>query len=167
MSKDSSRLAAAAVKESGQSVERWCEAVRECASNVGPAMGFAACQVLATLKAPPPGLTGVAVTLEGVRPHVLIGVLSNQAGRIAIARTVFQMEPHEKPKPEDEVDAVGELANVIGGHVKTIMMSRIDDTMRIGLPSSVSAESFASRAEQVTQRVSLGTVPAALVVTLL
>ena len=166
MAKDLSRLAVAVPVVAFESVERWTEVVRECAANVGPAMGLAACQVLATLKVPPAGLTGVAVSLDGVRPHVMIGVLSNHAGRMAIARSVFQMEPGEKPRPEDEIDAVGELANCISGHVKTIMC-RIDATMRIGLPSAVSAEAFAARADQVTLRVSFGSVPAALVVTLL
>jgi Chemotaxis phosphatase CheX len=147
-------------------VEAWSEAVRDCAMKVGPAMGLPPCQVLATLKAPPAGLTGVAVTLEGHKPHVLIGVLSNQVGRTAIARALFQMGADEKPKPEDETDAVGELTNVIGGHVKALMC-RIDATMRIGLPSTVSAEAFSARASQITLRVSFGTVPAALVVTLL
>jgi CheY-specific phosphatase CheX len=149
-----------------ESVERWTEVVRDCASNVGPAMGLSQCQVLATLKAPPAGLSGVAVALEGIKPHVLIGVLSNAAGRTAIARALFQMEPTERPKPEDETDAVGELANVISGHVKSVMC-RLDSTMRIGLPSAVSAESFSARSDQITLRVSFGTVPAALVVTLL
>jgi CheY-specific phosphatase CheX len=146
------------------SVEHWTEVVRGCAANVGPAMGLPPCQVLATLKAPPAGLTGVAITLEGTRPHVLIGVLSNQVGRSAIARAVFQMSPDERPKPEDETDAVGELANVITGHVKAVM-SRLDTTMRIGLPSAVSAEAFSARTDQITLRVSFGSVPAALVVT--
>jgi CheY-specific phosphatase CheX len=165
MARESRQLEPLRADQAG-TLERWSAAVRECASNVGPAMGLPACQVLATLKSPPAGLTGVAITLEGNRPHVLIGVLSNQAGRIAIARAVFQMNPDERPKPEDETDAVGELANVITGHVKAAM-SRIDATMRIGLPSAVHAEAFATRAEQVTLRVSFGSVPAALVVTLL
>jgi Chemotaxis phosphatase CheX len=140
--------------------------VRECASNVGPAMGLAPCQVLATLKAPANGLSGVAITLENERPIVLIGVLSNSGGRAAIARAVFQMGPSESPKPEDETDAVGELANVISGHVKAAM-SRVHAKMRIGLPYAVSADVFASHQTQVTLRVSFGNVPAALVVTLL
>jgi CheY-specific phosphatase CheX len=154
------------VADTSAGIQHWSEAVRSCAANVGPAMGLDACQVIATLKAPPAGLSGVAVSLEGVRPHVLIGVLSNHAGRIAIAKTVFQMGPDEQPNPEEEIDAVGELANVISGHVKTLM-NRIDATMRIGLPSAVGAESFAARADQITLRVSFGSVPAALVVTLL
>lgn len=145
-------------------IEDWTEVVRGCAANVGPAMGLPACRVIATLKAPPSGLTGVAITLEGTKPHVLIGVLSNQVGRTAIARAIFQMEPNEKPKPEDETDAVGELANVISGHVKAAM-SQLDSNMRIGLPSAVNAESFAARTDQITLRVSFGVVPAALVVT--
>lgn len=149
---------------SGPSVEDWTEVVRGCAENVGPAMGLPACRVIATLKAPPSGLTGVAIALEGVKPHVLIGVLSNQVGRTAIARAIFQMEAHERPKPEDEADAVGELANVISGHVKAAM-SQVDSSMRIGLPSAVNAESFAMRTDQITLRVSFGVVPAALVVT--
>lgn len=146
-------------------VEHWTAVVKGCAANVGPAMGLPPCQVIATLKAPPAGLTGVAVTLEGTKPHVLIAVLSNAVGRTQIARTIFQMTPEERPKPEDETDAVGELANVITGHVKSTMSSLIDTTMRIGLPSAVSAESFAARPDQITLRVSFGTVPAALVVT--
>src|SRR5215510_4430175 len=160
MSKDASTLAANAKNGQLDSVERWTEVVRDCAANVGPAMGLAPCQVLATLKVPPAGLSGVAVSLEGVKPHVLIGVLSNQAGRAAIARALFQMEAEERPKPEDETDAVGELANVISGHVKSVMSSRIDATMRIGLPSAVSAESFSARTDQITLRVSFGSVPA-------
>lgn len=161
MHKDSSNTGKSAPVDS---VEHWTEVVRGCAANVGPAMGLPPCQVLATLKAPPAGLTGVAITLEGIKPHVLIGVLSNQVGRSAIARAVFQMSPEERPKPEDETDAVGELANVITGHVKAVM-SQLDTTMRIGLPSAVSAEAFSSRSDQITLRVSFGSVPAALVVT--
>lgn len=146
------------------SVEEWTEVVRSCAARIGPAMGLPACKVIATLKAPPSGLTGVAIALEGAKPHVLIGVLSNQVGRTAIARAIFQMDAHEKPKPEDETDAVGELANVISGHVKA-EMAAVDTAMRIGLPSAVNAESFAARTDQITLRVSFGVVPAALVVT--
>ena len=146
------------------SVEQWTEVVRGCAARIGPAMGLPACKVIATLKAPPSGLTGVAIALEGTKPHVLIGVLSNQVGRTAIARAIFQMGPSEKPKPEDETDAVGELANTISGHVKAAMAA-LDATMRIGLPSAVNAESFAARNDQITLRVSFGAVPAALVVT--
>ena len=148
------------------SVEEWIEVVRDCAANVGPAMGLAPCQVLGTLKAPAAGLSGVAITLEGAKPHVLIGVLSNQVGRTAIARALFQMGPTESPKPEDETDAVGELANVISGHVKAVM-SRLDAKMRIGLPYAVNADAFTPCPGQVTLRVSFGSVPAALVVTLL
>jgi Chemotaxis phosphatase CheX len=147
-------------------VEQWTEAVRGCAERVGPAMGLPPCQVIATLKSPPSGLSGVAVTLEGVKPHVLIGVLSNQVGRTAIARAIFQMEESEKPKPEDETDSLGELANCISGQVKAAM-SAFDTTMRIGLPSAVSAEAFASRNHQITLRIAFGSVPAALVVSLL
>ena len=138
--------------------------VRGCAANVGPAMGLPAYKVITTLKAPPSGLTGVAIALEDTKPHVLIGVLSNQIGRTAIARAIFQMEANERPKPENETNAIGELANVISGHVKAAM-SQVDSNMRIGLPSAVNAESFAARTDQITLRVSFGAVPAALVVT--
>lgn len=129
-------------------------------------MGLQPCQVLATLKAPAIGLSGVAIALEHDKPILLIGVLSNSGGRAAIARAVFQMAPNESPKPEDETDAVGELANVISGHVKAAM-SRVDAKMRIGLPYAVNADAFSGHQTQVTLRVSFGNVPAALVVTLL
>lgn len=148
------------------SVESWTDAVLGCASKVGPMLGLAPCEVLARIRLPPSGLSGMAVTLEGKRPHVRIGVLTNPAGRAAIARALFRMEPHEKPEERDEADAVGELANVITGHVKAAM-SALDTTMRIGLPTRVSADAFAGTGEQVTLRVSFGGVAAALVVTLL
>lgn len=129
-------------------------------------MGLQPCQILGTLKAPASGLSGVAVALESDKPHVLIGVLSNQAGRAAIARAIFQLQPNESPKPEDETDAVGELANVISGHVKAAM-NRVDAKMRIGLPYAVNADAFAAYPVQITLRVSFGSVPAALVVTVL
>jgi hypothetical protein len=147
------------------SVETWTEAVRDCAANVGPAMGLPPCQVLGTLKAPAAGLSGVAIALENDKPIVTIGVLSNSAGRAAIARAIFQMAPNESPRPEDETDAVGELANVISGHVKAAM-SRVDAKMRIGLPYAVNADAFTPCPGQITLRVSFGSVPAALVVTL-
>jgi hypothetical protein len=53
---------------------------------------------------------------------------------------------------------------VISGHVKAAM-NQLDAQMRIGLPSAVSAEAFATRTDQITLRVSFGSVPAALVVT--
>jgi CheY-specific phosphatase CheX len=118
------------------------------------------------VKTPASGLSGVAIALEHDRPIVLIGVLSNSGGRAAIARAVFQMGADESPRPEDETDAVGELANVISGHVKAAM-SRVDAKMRIGLPYAVNADAFALHQTQVTLRVSFGSVPAALVVTLL
>lgn len=148
------------------SVEQWSEVVRECAASVGPAMGLQPCLVLGTLKAPALGLSGIAIALENDKPIILIGVLSNSAGRAAIARAVFQMAPNESPKPEDETDAVGELANVISGHVKAAMRGA-DAKMRIGLPYAVTADAFAAHQSQVTLRVSFGSVPAALVVTLL
>lgn len=148
------------------SVEQWTEVVRECASNVGPAMGLAPCQVLGTLKLPAMGLSGVAVALEHDKPIVLIGVLSNRGGRAAIARAVFKMAPSDSPTPEDETDAVGELANVISGQVKAAMR-RVDARMRVGLPYAMNADAFAAHQRQVTLRVSFGSVPAALVVTLL
>jgi hypothetical protein len=39
--------------------------------------------------------------------------------------------------------------------------------MRIGLPSAIGADAFTGRTGQITLRVSFGSVPAALVVTLL
>lgn len=147
-------------------VDEWTAAVRECAANVGDAMGLAPCRVLGTLKAPAAGLSGVAIKLEGEKPHLLIGVLSNSAGRAAIARAMFQMGPTDSPNPEDETDAVGELANCITGQVKALVNS-IDAKMRIGLPYAVNGDAFAPAPGRVTLRISFGSVPAALVVTVL
>jgi CheY-specific phosphatase CheX len=147
-------------------VETWIDAVKDSASNVGPILGLPACEVLARIKTPPAGLSGMAVTLEGRTPLVRIGLLTNAAGRTAIARALFRMEETESPNELDERDAIGELTNVISGHVKAVM-SPVDATMRIGLPSQVNADAFAGATEQITLRVSFGGVAAALVVTML
>ena len=43
----------------------------------------------------PAGLTGMAVRIEGQQTRMVIGVLSNAAGRCPIARALFQLEASE------------------------------------------------------------------------
>lgn len=108
----------------------------------------------------------MAVALRGSCAHVRIGVLTNSTGRGELARALLRMDPAESPSERDENDALGELTNVITGHVK-VVMSTIDGTMRIGLPAHVNTDAFLESSEQITLRVSFGGVPAALVVTML
>jgi hypothetical protein len=144
-------------------LETWTLAVCDCAGKVGPVLGLVPFQVVGRIKTPPTGLSGMAITLEGKRPLIRIGVLTNGPGQVAIARALFQMGPTETPSDSDGTDALGELANVISGHVKA-SMSAVDTTMRLGLPTRVGGDALSNANETITLRVSFGGVPAALVV---
>lgn len=141
-------------------MERLAKVAGECVVALGPVLGLQACRALGQLKLAPSGLSGMAVMLEGGSPAIVIGVLSNPAGRAAIARALFQMNESEQPQASDENDAVGELANVIAGRIKVALSQ---PSLRLSVPAAISAEE-APRGEQVTLRLSFGSVPAALVV---
>jgi CheY-specific phosphatase CheX len=138
----------------------------ESVSALAPVLGLVPCEVLARLKSSPPGLTGMAVRVEGTKTLVVVSVLSNAAGRSQIARALFQMEAHQEPPPvRDEDDAMGEVANVLAGQIKAATVSR-DHTMRLTPPEKITGEAT-GRFEHVSAiRVSFGGVAAAIVVAL-
>ncbi len=68
--------------------------------------------------------------------HGRVIVETTDDGAIAIAATMFAADPHTLGS-EDLVDAVGELANIVGGSVK----SCVDGHSTLSLPAVVRAES--------------------------
>lgn len=135
----------------------------ESAAALSPALGLVPCQVVAHLKTSPPGLTGMAVRIEGQKVTVVIGVLSNAAGRSQIARALFQLETNQEAAMNDQDDAIGELANVLAGRIKAATAAA-DATMRLTPPEKVTGEAFAGYARVSVIRVSFGSIPAALVI---
>jgi len=144
----------------GLDAERLAKVAGDCLLALGPVLGLSHCRLLGQLRLAPSGLSGMAVTLEGNVASVVVGVLSNQEGRTAIARALFQMGAGEQPAARDEADAVGELANVIAGRIK-LALSELSS--RLSVPTALAADA-APLGEQVTLRISFGNVPAALVI---
>jgi CheY-specific phosphatase CheX len=147
------------------SAEHLADLAVESASALSPVLGLVPCQVLAHLKGSPPGLTGMAVRLEGVKTRIIIGVLSNSSGRSQIARALFQLEAHQTAPASDEDDAMGELANVLAGRIKAVTAVS-DRTMRLTPPEKITGESLAICSKLSAIRVSFGGIPAALVIAL-
>jgi hypothetical protein len=143
--------------------ENLAELAVESASALSPVLGLVPCHVLAHLKISPPGLTGMAVRLEGQQTTIIIGVLSNPAGRSQIARVLFQLEAHQEPPAADEDDAIGELANVLAGRIKAATAAT-DRTLRLTPPEKITGEAFANYPRFSAIRVSFGGIPAALVI---
>jgi CheY-specific phosphatase CheX len=137
----------------------------ESASALSPVLGLVPCRVLAHLKSSPPGLAGMAVRLEGQKTLIIVGVLSNAAGRSQLVRALFQLDAHQEEPLPDEDDAIGELANLLAGRVKAATAAT-DRTMRLTPPEKITGEAFAQYARFSAIRVSFGAIPATLVIAL-
>lgn len=64
---------------------------------------------------------------------VHVGVVSDASGCAALARALLGMAPDEAVAPEDVHDAVGEIANMVAGGVKSKVTAR-GAQAQIGLP---------------------------------
>jgi len=78
------------------------------------------------LPAPPASWTSAtpcwssAVSVTGAW-HGMIAVDLAQDAAVALTRAMLAMEDDEEPAAEDLVDAVGEVANMVGGNVKALV----------------------------------------------
>ncbi|MXG87944.1 chemotaxis protein CheX [Nocardioides flavescens] len=61
-----------------------------------------------------------AVSVTGAW-HGMIAVDLAESAAVALTRAMLAMDDDEEPASEDLVDAVGELANMIGGNVKALV----------------------------------------------
>jgi CheY-specific phosphatase CheX len=153
----------APIIEGPLTAEHLAELAVQSAAALSPALGLVPCHVLAHLKNSPPGLTGMAVRIEGQKTLIVIGVLSNPAGRCQIARALFQLEATQEPEVADQDDAIGELCNVLAGRIK-VATAATDRTMRLTPPEKITGEAFAGYKRLRAIRVAFGGIPAALVI---
>jgi len=156
-------MAGGAPIEGPLTAENLAELAVQSASALAPVLGLVPCHVLAHLKIWPPGLTGMAVRIEGQKTMMVIGVLSNAAGRCQIARALFQLEANQEPPMADQDDAIGELCNVLAGRIK-VATAATDRTMRLTPPEKITGEAFARYTRFSAIRVAFGGIPAALVI---
>ncbi len=73
------------------------------------------------------------VSLSSGKVALQIGIGSSKAGLVGLSKAMLMMEPDEELDDEELVDAIGEMANVIAGGVKTRLASS-QTGLSIGLP---------------------------------
>lgn len=107
-------------------------------------------------------LTACFVALVWGEQSVQIGVSSNRDSCQALAQALFESD--EPLAEEDVSDALGEIANIMAGSVKTTMVNSYKD-LRLGLPIVLDGHlRLTDRQEMAYVDVKLGNVPARLVV---
>jgi len=78
--------------------------------------------------------SGSYIALVGDNTSLQIGVGTTREGCTRLARDLFALEPEDEDLSEqDEADALGELANVVAGGLKSRMSDHASD-MQLGLP---------------------------------
>ncbi len=73
----------------------------------------------------------IKLACVGDHSRVMLGVVADEQSGPALARALLGMEPDEQIDEADIDDALGEIANMIAGGVKT----QVDQTLKIGVPS--------------------------------
>ena len=85
-----------------------------------------------------------------------LAVMANKPGCEELTRALFAMEPDEKPAMEDMADAIGEIANVAAGVMKS-SRAKAGQAVQLGLPlfleGSSCIEFFASGIQGMAQTV--------------
>lgn len=78
-------------------------------------------------------IKGKNIKLARVGDHsrVMLGVVADDLSGPALARALLGMQPDEEIDEADIDDALGEIANMIAGGVKT----QVDQTLQIGVPA--------------------------------
>lgn len=85
-----------------------------------------------------------------------LAVMANKPGCEELTRALFAMEPDEQPEMEDMADAIGEIANVAAGVMKS-SRARAGQAVQLGLPlfleGSSCIEFFANGIQGMAQTV--------------
>lgn len=114
-------------------VAEWQKAAVEVVSSIGTdVLAFGSCS--------PFVLEGLELDSQGAYVPILsgdsslhVGVASSEAGCHVLTRALLGMAPDEAVSPDDVHDAVGEIANMVAGGVKTKVVARGVDA-QLGLP---------------------------------
>jgi CheY-specific phosphatase CheX len=141
----------------------WMEALSESAIEL--AQTTLGCEV--TMDSPPESVAGLDLTnclvaLVGEGASVQIGLAADPRGCQGLAQLLLAAE---EELPESDVsDAMGEIANIVGGGVKKRMANQFGG-MRLGLPVVLQGHLELTRKQRVAQRsVLFGETAARLIV---
>jgi len=96
----------------------------------------------------PSGVRGAYVALVGDEANVQFGLVASHEVCDRMARAMLMLDPEDELSADDMIDAVSELANILGGGVKRRMVAR-DPSLRLGLPLFVSGDISASQRSSV------------------
>ena len=96
----------------------------------------------------PAATAGAYVALVGDEANIQFGVVATPGVSDALARAVLMIDDEEELSADDTIDAISELANILGGGVKRLMAER-DPTLRLGLPLFMAGTIQASQGADV------------------
>lgn len=114
-------------------IEHWLEAMIESANELSTTVLCAGdVEVIGRNASSPPESGGAYVALVG-EELLSLGLSSSEEGCGALARAFMGLEAADELSRADMVDALGEIANIIGGGVKR-RMAETAPLMRLGLP---------------------------------
>ena len=144
--------------------DEWVDALVEAASDVAQmALGFEGFTVLGPAEAG--GGDGGAAWLAVHGEHAVhIGIGGQVEDCAALGRALLMLEPEDEIEFDDLIDAVNEIANILGGGVK-LRMSERHPSLKLGLPEFIAGPDHVSRQQQShAVAVMLGPIPAQLFV---
>jgi chemotaxis protein CheX len=115
-------------------VAEWQQAATEVAFEIGSSvLAFGQCSPPERLAAIGDGRRGAYVPILSGDYSLHVGIVSDGAGCANLTRALLGMGPDEDVSLDDVRDAVGEIANMVAGGVKTRITAR-GIPVQIGLP---------------------------------
>ena len=149
-----------------RTVDDWLDAAVTSAEELATvALGFDGAELIGKRDDFPTELRSAIIALVSDTISVQLGIASTKEGCQHLARALLAMEPDEDDLPEDDVaDAVGEVANIVAGQVKS-MMGSADSPIKLGLPLFISGRfDHPDNVETALADIRVGSVPVTLIV---
>ncbi len=154
------------MSEEAVTIKDWLDAVVSSSKDLAStALGIDDFEVISIREDPAKDVESAFIALVGEQASVQIGVASSTEGCQQLARTLLAMEPDEEDLAEDEVtDAVGEVANIIAGQVKTEMAEK-SISVNLGIPIFLHGHvKVTEEMELMIADVRMGSIPVSLLV---
>ncbi|MCP4602583.1 MAG: chemotaxis protein CheX [Proteobacteria bacterium] len=119
----------------GASAREWLDASIIAAKELAQiALGLDGAELISIREGLPGESDSAYIALVGEKSSAQIGIASDAEGCQQIARTLLGMEPDEEDLSEEDVaDAIGEIANILAGQIKTLMAEKSIDVV-LGMP---------------------------------
>jgi Chemotaxis phosphatase CheX len=141
-------------------VADWLQAAVDSAVELGTtALGFDQASAEALHPESLPSGLGSYVPLLAPGLSLHIGLVADGEHCTELARALLGLSPEEDASQDDVTDAIGEIANMLGGGVKTRLISR-EPKLQLGLPIFIDGKiQPGAHSETAVGNVSLGVIP--------